>query len=269
MQRESLFTFKDYKDYLKVRLSAEKSTRGLVSKMAEACGCQRSYLSQVIHGHVHLTPDHAFGLSRFWEMPSAETEYFLLLVDHARAASISLKKYIESKLSVLAKDHENLSKRLQRPRIEPGEKELVYYSSWHWSAIHILVSIPEFQTVKALSKKLQIPESSIDHCLKTLEEFGLVRFEKDRWIFSSGDLHLPKDSLLVSLHHQNWRQRALLDAQLRNEEGLHYTSVQTMSHRAFEQVKQVILDCIDESSKIAGPSKSEKMTCFGCDFFEV
>src|SRR5262245_16853080 len=123
----SVFSFRDYKAFLRARMG---SGRGQIAALAQAAGCHRSYFSQVLHSHVQLTPEQAVGLGEFWERSRAELDFFCLLVDHARAGSPRLRARIEEKLDRLRREQENLSQRYQTAPVEPGERELLYYSAW-------------------------------------------------------------------------------------------------------------------------------------------
>lgn len=48
-----------------------------------------------------------------------------------------------------------------------------------------------------------------------------------------------------------------------------YTMVQSMTVPAAEKIKQRLLEFIDESRKITGPSKEEELICITCDLFRV
>ena len=265
----TVFDYSDYKDLIRGKIASTQESWGLISKMAKAAGCQRSYLSKVLSGSIHLTPDHAYGLCDFWGFTQTQSDYFLLLLEKDRAASKKYRTHIEHRIAVIKRENENLAKRLQRPRVEAGEKELTYYSAWHWTALHILSSIPAFQTIKAMSSRLQLPEELVRHSLEKMQEHGLVRQEKGHWKFSSTEFHIPRESLLVGLHHNNWRQRAVLNAQQLDHESVHYTVVQSMSRQTFEKIRQNMLQFIDEAAKIAGPSKEEELVCLTCDVFKV
>lgn len=262
----SVFSFTNYKKYLSARL---KNSWGLITKLAEAAGCQRAYLSRVLNSHVQLTPDHAYNICIFFELNPSETDYFVALVECERAGTKTYREFMEKKVKELRREHQNLSSRLQRQNISVGEKEASYYSSWYWSAIHILVSIGEFQNPETISKRLQLPISLVRSTLETLARYGLVKYERGRWVHSSGDLHLPRNSPFVAYHHNNWRARAVSDAQMQNKDNIHFTIVQAMSREAMEEIKELILDFIDESAKVAGPSQSEEILCTNLDFFTV
>ena len=265
-----LFTFKDYKTYLNALVNSAEMPRGYTKKLAMAAGCQPSYFSTVLHAHNHLTPDHAIGLCLFWNFDSAGTDYFLLLVDFARSATPALKNRIKSKLKILQQEHEDLSKRLNRPAFATSalNSGSIYYSSWLMSALHIMTSIPKFQKVKAIAAHLQLPEKYVNDCLVQLEVMGLVTNSNSRWEFASHSVHIPRESPFVSLHHSNWRQRAILYSQMYPLEGTHYTTVTSMSEEAFIKIKNLILKFVDEFAEVSGPSACEKLVCLNLDFFE-
>lgn len=270
MADASVFNYSDYKEAMKAWIAESEgsSSWGLITQMAKKAQCQRSHLSRVLNGSMHLTPDQGYGLCQYWELTALEAEYFLALLDHARAASATYRSHLEEKLARLKREQENLTRILNRPRIGPGEKEITYYSAWHWSAIHILTSVPQYQTIQSISRKLRIDETFVQECLETLARFGMVKQDKGRWIFTSSDIHLPRESPLAALHHNNWRQRAVLNAQSLDQDSIHYTMVQSMSRQAYEKIKQQLVNLIDSSVQIAGPSHSEKMICIALDLFE-
>ncbi len=266
MEKLSVFAFTDYKKFLNSRL---KDSWGLITKIAEAAGCQRAYLSRVLNDSVHLTPDHAYGIAGFFELSPTESEFFMALVEHARAGSKKYREHMERKIKELAREHENLARRLGREKVESTDMQAKYYSAWYWSAIHVLVSIPQFQHPESIAKKLQLPISLVHAILEDLGRGGFVRHERGRWVHSSGDLHLPRESPFITYHHNNWRQRAVQDAQTRGGENIHFTIVQAMSREAIGEIKALVLDFIDESAKVAGPSESEEIMCTNLDFFGV
>jgi uncharacterized protein (TIGR02147 family) len=264
------YEFSDYKLFIKAKIEATPENRGLIGKLAEACGCQRSYFSKMLSEHVHLLPDHAFGLCEFWQMSDDEEQYFMTLLEYARSGSPRFRKRLENKLKKIKVDQENLIKRLNRPSLQDAtDDKLIYYSIWYYSAIHILISIPEFQSPFEIAKRLQLPIVIVHHTLEQLRQFDLVTKENDKWKITRADLHLAKNSPLIGLHHNNWRQRAVLDAQISGGENLHYTVVQTMSHKSFQKLKQRMLFLIDEFAKEASPSKEEEIFNFNLDFFKV
>ena len=243
--------------------------RGQISRAAEALKCQPSFLSRVMSAEIHLTLDHAFLLTKFLKLDSDESEYFRALVEHERASDPLYKDSLAAKLAELKKRFESLQRRTQKENFSVAHQEGVYFSSWIWSALHFLTSIPEFQSAKAIASRLGLREEVVQTYLKQLESFGLVRQNKSKWEYAGGQFHLPKNSPFVVLHHQNWRSRAVLDAQNFDAESVHYTSVLTLSKADAERLKVLLLGFISESEKVARPSPPEESLVLNCDLFKA
>lgn len=267
--QESIFAFHDYRTYLRKRIESEETSRGLITQMASAARCQRSHLSRVISGTLHLTPDQALGLTRYWNFNDEETDYFLTLVDRERAGSPELRDRLGKKLQASRRKQEDLTKRLKRMEVIPTGVDTSYYSAWYWSAIHILVSIPEYQTVETISRRLALPETMVKTCLETLEQQEFVKRSGGKWKIGTASIHLPRNTPVIGIHHNNWRQKAVMDAVQPDSDGVHYTVIQSISVSDFEKLKAMMLRWIDEYAAVASPSKEEELICFACDLFRV
>lgn len=265
----SPFSFVDYKAYLRAQIKEMSGVRALMGKLAEAAGCQRSYLSQVLGSAVQLTPDHAYGLAGFFELTESEIQYFLLMVDYERAASSRLRKRIEQQMKKLRGEHLDLSKRVDAKIVEHSDREVLYYANWLWSAIHIATSIPSLQTVAQLSQRLQIPGPLITEVLMQLQAQGYVRNQGDRWIDTGGEIHLSKKSPLIHLYHSSWRQRATVAAQSGKDDGTHYTTVSSLSGVDFVRLNEKLVEFIGETRDMIGTSNEEELACFTCSLFRV
>ena len=265
----NLFLSDSYVSVMKAKMAEDKRRWGKITQMAAAGQCQRSHLSRVLSEEVHLTLEQGDALCEFWQFSETESEYFLSLVEFARAGTKNLRLRMERKLKRIRKEQEDLAIRLNQATIGSEDKKIIYYSNWYWSALHILVSIPRYQTTESLAERISMPVEFTKYALENLEKFGLIRNEKGRWAFTSDTIHLPKKSPLISLHHNNWRQRAVVDSQNYFSDGIHYTVVQSISKSDYEKIKQILLNTIDQYAKVAGPSEEEELVCFACDFFRA
>lgn len=269
----SVFEFDSAIEFLQSRMKARSREWGLITQMAEAIGCQRSHLSRVLKEEVYLTPDQAACLCDFFELSENETEYFMTLVHLSRASHPSLKQKMQRKLTALKRAHQDLATRLQEPSLQDREFARTYYSAWYWGAIHILTSISEYQTLEKICEKLVLSKKKVKHCLQKLESQGFVEKVKSReqeiWRCLPKSLHLPAESELISLHHSNWRERAVMDSTETNTGQIHYTITQSISRRDMEYLKELFLNMIDHYKKTADPSKPEELICFNLDFFKV
>ncbi len=265
----SLYISQNYRLFLKEWIESQETTRGLLSKLASMMNCQNSHLTRVLREEEHLTPDQAFEACRFMKLSESESEFYLKLVSYERASNPSYRKQLYAELKKIKEEQENLSKRYKFSSMEEQERIMIYYSSWYWSAIHILTDISQFQTSKAIAERLGLDEQDVRSYLQTLESFNLVKRQGDTWKFSSGSMMLPKTSPMHSIQHGNWRTRAIADSQNKSTDGLHFTMVQAISKNDFEVIKQLILKVLDDYKAVANPSKSEELICFSFDFFKV
>jgi uncharacterized protein (TIGR02147 family) len=263
------YRFSSYKDLLHGKLKELQGQRGIVAKMAVAAGCQRSYLSQVLNTHVHLTPDHAYGLCGFFGFNEDETTFFMLLVDHARAGGRALKGRLKNQIERIQKRNLELEGRLDVKIVQVTESTYRYYSSWIWAAIHIAVSIPVLQTPEQLAKHLQLPQSLVESTLVELTEMGLVSKSGAHWSYAGGEQHLSRRSTLIATHHGNWRGRAALMAQVASDQNYHYTGVSSASRADCQLISDLLLETTERIRKIIAASKEEELICVNLDLFRV
>jgi uncharacterized protein (TIGR02147 family) len=265
----SAFQHQDYKNVLREKIHENQGVSGYKGKLAEAAGCQRAYLSQVLSSHVQLTPDHAAGLALFWGLSALERDYFMELVNHARAATPALRRLIESRLEVMKDKQNSVSGRIGKPRIESIQLQSQYYSSWHYSAIHILITIAKYRTPSAIAERLSLSEDIVAAALTVLEQMGLAKRAKGGWIPVSFDLHLPKNSPLTNVNHMNWRTRAVQNAQRDGTDAVHFTAVYSLSEKDFQLLRTRMLQFISETRDVALSSSEEDLVSFTCDYFRV
>ena len=267
MERE-IFHLHSYKKLMQ-KMLLDQATRGEVTKAANFLGVQPSYLSRVMSQELQITPDHAFKLSRYWNLNGDEHTYFMLLVDHARAGDREYRADIEAKLNRLREKHQLVQERASRSHLSTEMVDVTYFSTWLWSAIHFLTSIPEYQTADAISSRLNIKTDLALFYLRSLAERDFIESKGSRWVYKRGEFHAEKNSPLVILHHQNWRQRASVDSQDFNSNGVHFTAVQTVSLKDYDRLKNLLLDFISKFSALAAPSTPEEGIALTCDLFKI
>lgn len=267
----NVFEYTDYKAYLRA-LIKKSEVRGFSSRLAEAAGCQKSYLSSSLSGKSHLLPDQIYGIADALKLSEDERDYLILILDFQRANVPAYKKFVLRKIQDRQSSWKDLKNRLKQPALVPPASESLlqnYYSNYLYAALHIAVSIPALQDLKALVKYFGLPEVLVISHLRQLLVMNLVRNEGAHWIWNSGDLHLPKDSPWIQAHHSGWRMQALNDLTLRNPDSLHYSIVQTLSHKDIEKLRFEMVKWIQEFRKVSGPSAPEDLMCFNLDFFSL
>jgi len=243
--------------------------RGQLSRAAEYLKCQRSYLSRVIKDKHHLSPDQAYLLTKFFKFNNDERDYFTTLVEFERAGEPEYKNFLKQKVSDLKKKYDSIQERTQRQVHVTDNLQLQYFSNWIPCALQFLTMIPSYQNSAALAERLCLKKEVVVQYLEQLEKMDLVSFKNNKWINKSDNFHIPKESPLVVLHHQNWRSRAVLDAQQTTADHVHFTGVYTLSFDDFQRIKDMLLTFISDANRIIGPSKCEEGIVLACDLFRV
>lgn len=266
----NIFQFEAYRPYLRAVIDENKGRRGYQRLLAQAAGCHTSYFSQVMNSHIQLTPDQAAGLAQFWDMDEAQTEYFLGLVHLDRAGSPALKLHLTKRLKVLREKNVRLTDRIGAPSSVLGiEAQAMYYSTWYYAAIHMLVSIPAFRTAENLAKQLSLPLGVIKTALENLATMGLVQQGPSEWIPTAKIIHISDRSPLNASNHAHWRQLATLRIQEGRAGETHYSACYALSHADYKKLREEVLALVAQSRAIVGPSQEETAAIFTVDLFQL
>lgn len=266
---KKVFDFDDYKDFLLHAIEHHGSASwGYRTKIAEVLGCGKSFVSQVLNGHVHLSHDHALALCQHWRFDKDETQYFLDLVSFARAGTPALRKFLQTKLEEARRHQQEPSERFRWATVT-GEIENLYYSSWLYGAMHVASDVPEFQTVAGMARRFRIDESEAALLTRTLCEMGLIADQGGKFSPRNVRLHLAKGSPVLQSHHTNWRLKALESSRNPLNDGLHYASVFAMERRLFEELRRRLLDSVAAMNEDIARSASEDVFAFSLDLFRV
>lgn len=267
---KSIYEYTDYKTYLldKIKNSPSKG-RGQKIKMAEYLSCQNTFISQVLNGEPNFSFEQAVKLNTFFDHTKDEGKFFLLLVHSARAGSEELKKFYENELNEMIIAQTDLQKRTNVKNTLKEKDHDIYYSNWYYAAIHVLVTIKEFQTAQTISKRLNLSKDKTIEILNFLTEKGLLNKNGNQYTSGITRIHLSKDSPHVQRHHGNWRMRALHSIDLNDPASLHFSNVVSIAEKDIIRVRELLIQSIAEARSIVKDSPEEKLCSMCVDFFEV
>lgn len=261
-----IFEFNDYKSFLKKQIAQK---RGEHTNLARIAQCQKAYLSRVLKGEAHLTPDHAFRMTEYWKMTNDERDYFLNLLEIERAADPSFKKMLMGKSKFLRSKNLQLKSVTDREEAPFSQHDLFYHSHWAILAIHVLAASPKYRRVDLLQKKLELPQPVFEYYLNYLLKQNLIARSGNELKVESGPKHLSKDSPSLSYFLNLWRQRAIMHLPFLDEESIHFTNVQTISLRDYERLVHLLRNFISEISVISNSSNDDEAYIFNCDLFRI
>lgn len=244
--------------------------RGFITQLAQICGCDRTYISQVLNGKADLLPDHLVKLCEYLDMNEKESEYFLYLLLKDRSTTATGKNLFEEKLKKLKDDALDLTNKVQSKKDveEINEKyKTLYYSNWLYPLIHTLTSIESFQTIESISKKINMSETQVLPFLKTLVEMNLVAKKNNKFIHSGNNLYLARESAQIYSLHLQTRLESVRRSYEKKD--IHFTNIFAVSLEDVDKLRSQILSLIEEHRKSVHNSGSEVVGVFNCDFFTV
>ncbi len=111
---KSVFDYKNYKLFIIDWIDKHSDQKkGLRKSLAEAIGCQTPYITHVLTGEYHFSPEQAEACARWLGLSINESEYFFLLVLRQRAGTQSLIKMLERQIEEKLTEENGLKKRLK------------------------------------------------------------------------------------------------------------------------------------------------------------
>jgi len=263
-----VYQYEGYRDFLIASLNAE-SDHGSRSRLARAAGCSPSWITRVLSGNVQLTPDQAFAMAQYFHLSERETDFFLLLVDKERAATLPLRKRIEKRCAELKLESEQISNSVRTDYSISEAHRVRYYTSWIYPTVHVACMIRAF-TLDELVAVTGLEKVPVSAALGELLEMGLAQKKGAKWEATNKNLHLPSDHVLTNVMHASWRQRTTQLLQERgSNDGLHYSGVHCMSASDLEEIRQGLKNTLLKNLKTIKNSPSEKLAVFCMDWYEL
>lgn len=268
--KKSIFDYVDYKAYVNATIrQMPQGGRGFRARVADFLGCQRAFVSHVLQGEAHFNLEHGDGINRMLHHSWGESQYFLLMIQLARAGTASLREHLQRQMKELQTSRLQLKNRLSADLVLTQEDAHRYYSSWIYGAIRVAVTIPGLRTKEALAERLKIPISRLVDALEFLAARGFIEQRGQEYFAGSIYSHLGNDSSLVAKHHTNWRVRALSSLDLQREDDLHYSSVFSLSAADLRKIKASLVAIIEDIQAEIKPSPEETLVSFCLDWYEV
>ncbi len=263
-----IYQYKDYRLFLTDLIVKSTAIKGFRTRLATAARCQKSFLSQVMTGNVHLTPDHAANIASFLKFDREETSFFIDMVSYARAGSDTLKSFLSERIGRNIFEKQKIANRFTEAKQIDFRHHDAFYSQWYVSATYMLLG--QTQDLEEISKRLGIPLKAVETTIETLKRIGLtVRGEDGRLINKESNLFL-KDSPFRMSFLSSWRHVGSLKQQLPETKADFFTMIWSISKESKAQVKTIFVDAISAAKEIcSAPQAEEELICVNLDFFDI
>lgn len=268
MSSTSLFNFDDYKQWVNAWVENQpRQGFGEYRRMALALSVSTTMVSQVFKGDKHLSLELASDLCDYLRLDDEETDYFLLLVEYARAGSHKLKKRLERQMKARQERAKKLETRVKATELTEQDKA-VFYSSWMYAGVSILCDLENYNDAESIAQRLNLPRNQVQKVLDFLLQRQLVAESKGQLKLGTTRTHIGSSSPLVSRHHQNWRVQAFTKMIQADEDQFFYTGPMTLSVDVAEWVRRELPAFVERINAKVIPSPSEVVRCLNIDWYE-
>jgi uncharacterized protein (TIGR02147 family) len=268
LSKPNVFEYQDYKAYLNAWVASHTNgSRGVKSRIAESARCHLAYISQVLSGTSHFNLEQADSLQGLLEHGEEEKNYFLLLVEFARAGTPSLGKHFERQIQKVLDQRVQLKNRFIDKKSLNVEDQAIYYSHWAYVAIHMAVLNPKYRTPGTIAKYFDLSVSKTAQILEFLTSVGLVKNQHGVFLPGEVRIHLGHDSPMISKHHTNWRIQAVRSLERETSQELHYSGVISVSFDNLPKIREAMIRALEEVRGIVKESKDETVYSYSVDLF--
>lgn len=267
----SIFEFSHYRDFLKSRIvKLPNQGRGEASRMARHLGVHSTLLSLILSGERELTLEQGFDLTDFLGLTELESEYFILLIQSARAGSVRYKAFVKKKMASVRESANKIVNRFEHDMQLTEEQRSIFYSSWLYSAVRLFASTNvSGVSLDQIQEKFRLARVQTLSILEFLISCGLVRQSDGAYLIGTHRTFLEQGSPHLLKHHSNWRIKAIQKSDRLDQKELMFTSPVSISSSDFEKVREEIAELLKRFSKTVKESPAEDIACLNIDLFWI
>lgn len=264
-----IYESQNYRDYLKLRFDEQGHRSGMRADAARALAIHTTYLSQILSGKADLSTEQAELMNDFLRHDEDEAEYFALLVCRDRARSSKARQRFQTLLATKRAQKLTPSK-VVRPSTGISASDTARFHSSHlYAAIHVLCSIPAFQTKLALSQALRVHPAELDEKLDFLVGCGILKLKGTHYSAGPSHVHLPATDPLIKNLHSNWRLFSIQSMDSAGTNDMHYSACVSLSREDAERVKVSLLENLKKNQDVIAKSPEETAYVYSFDFFPL
>ncbi len=265
-----IFDFVNYKTFLVERLKKfPGGGRGQARKLALHLGVNSVVISQILKGDRDFTLDQGYEVAEFFTLTELEREYFLLLIQFARASTARYRTHIKNQLQEIKSRSKELKSRVPQAKEFSEEAKAMFYSNWYFIAVSLVTGIKDFRSIETISERLQLPRTLVRKTMDFLLTHRLCVQGKNGFEIGPRITHLESTSQLVNRHHTNWRIKAIEKMQVFDPEELFYTGPMLISQSLQGEIRKRLVQLIQENIKLLKDCPDETLMCLNIDWFKI
>jgi uncharacterized protein (TIGR02147 family) len=265
----NIYEFSNYKVYFNKWISRQpRGGHGEYRRLAQSLDVSTTMVSQVFKGEKNLSLELACEVSAYLNHSIDETDYFLLMVEHARAGSFKLRQSLERQIKKRQLEAQKIENLMKKDMELDEEAKSVFYSSWYYSGIRLLTDIEQVESARTIAERLRLPQNLVQKVIDFLVEKKLCIRDNGNLKMGPARTHIGASSILSARHHQNWRLYGISKMGTPSAEDLFFTAPMSLSKEVANKIREHLPTVIKEMTDLVGPSKSETVRCLNIDWFE-
>lgn len=266
-----IFNYTDYKTFIReFALERPSKGRGFYSQLASHMGASSVVISQTFNGERELSLENAFKVTTFLKFNQFETQYFLKLVEYARAGHYELKNFYLAEIKKMQEESKKVKNRYDKTHELSDEDKFTFYSDRFYSSIRMASSLPHMNDIEDFAKYFNLSLEKTKDILQFLIERELCVIQDGKIQRGIRNTFIPSSSPYIKNHHRNWRLYSIQKVdQLDNNKDLMYTAPLSLSREAYEELRSEILQTIQKMIKKIGPSEDEMIACLNIDLLTI
>lgn len=265
-----IYKHNHYRDVIQYHIEGNASVKGYKSTLAKAGGFHPSYLSQILSGQSDITLDQGAGLCEFFGFDDEESNYFFILILHARASHGTLKRILTARLESI-KDRRAVRKWGDFVNSELDLLNTIKVAShWEYSAVWAALDLPLNGTPESIAAFLRITKADVENALAALEEMKLVECIEGTWRGMPGkSISLYGSREVTKILIQTHFNKYLSDFdKIDNYDRtiFHPVSEETsrkvdaIAKRCYKDIHETIVNCTEKKERLVG---------FHCSLFKI
>lgn len=263
-----IIEFSNYKVFLRELIKTFPGHgRGQAARLAEHLNVTPMVISHILKRERHFTQSQALSAAKFFGLDEQVTEYFLLMVDLAKADAPELRDHFQEKINRIREEQKNLK------NFVPGKTELsehdmgIYYSNWYYGAVWLLTAIKGYQNIDSISEYFKMSRAQAGEILAFLLKTGLS-VQEDGFIKpGKTSIHVPRNSPFVNNHRRNWREKAREKFDQADPDDIFYSSPVSISKKDAEEFGKELRKMVNAFSKRVEGSPEQQLVCLNIDYF--
>ena len=265
MKIKKIIKYKDYKEFIRDSMPE----RGSMQTLAKYLKVHPTYISQVFGGDKNINSEQGIRLCKFFQLDSFEQDYFIMLINYARAGSFELRQYWSAKISDAQETSKDVDGHRRKATSLTKSDEALFYSSWQFSAARLSTSLERIKTVDDVAEYLGISKGKAKKIIEFLLQTNLCVKQKDMLAMGPKRVHVKRDSDFVNNHHRNWRLKSMETLEHSSDENFRFTAPISVSQKGYNQLRQILLESVEQCANLVETSDPELLACVSFDLFQL